>query len=354
MKVALIGMMQSGKSSLLSAVSGKTWEPTPTMAVSEETINVPDSRIDWLTNHYNPKRTVYSTIECIDFPGFYFTDDAGRSAARRQLAEARMAGMLVLVVRAFEDDTVAAYRGSVNPERDLRELNEELLLADLELITTRIERLEKAIQKHSKNIDKDRSELLLQQKLEKTIEDGKPLSTLELNREELELLKSLNFLTMKPMMVVVNVGEDELNREFQFELDASVPVVPLSCSIEQELAQLDAESRKDFMQDLGLKEKATDRFVASCYEALGLISFLTSGADEVRAWPIPKGASALEAAGKIHTDIQRGFIRAETTAFDDLVALGNEKAVKAAGKARLEGKTYTIKDGDIIEFRFNV
>lgn len=354
MKVALLGMMQSGKTSLLGAVSGKEFPQGPTMAMAEETINVPDSRIDWLTNHYKPKRTIYSTLECQDYPGFYFTDEAGRAAARKQLAEARLAGMLVLVIRAFDDPTVPAYRGSVNPERDLAEFKEELLLADLELITTRIERLEKAVQKHSKNIDKDRAELALQKKLEATIEDGNPLNTIELNGEERDILRSLNFLTMKPIMVVVNVGEDNLDTSFQFDLDDSVPVVPLCCSLEQELAQLDAEDRVDFMNDLGLTEKASDRFVANCYSALGLISFLTSGTDEVRAWPIPRGASALEAAGKIHSDIQRGFIRAETIAFDDLVELGDEKAVKAAGKARLEGKTYVVKDGDIIEFRFNV
>jgi len=354
MKVALLGMMQSGKTSLLSAISGKEYPPGPTMAAFEETINVPDQRIEWLTEYYKPKKTIYSTIECMDTPGFYFTDETGRSASRRLFSDIRLAGMLVLVVRAFEDPTVPAYRGSIDPKRDLMELKEELLLADLELVTTRIDRLESQLKKHSKNADKDRAELELQKKLEATIEDGQPLSTVELSPEEEELLRSLNFLTQKPIMVVVNVGEDNLDSSFDLGLDDTVPVIPLCCSLEKELSQLDLESRNEFMQDLGLTEKASDRFVGSCYSALGLISFLTSGTDEVRAWPIPKGCTALDAAGKIHTDIQRGFIRAETTAFEDLVHYGDEKAVKAAGKARLEGKTYVVQDGDIIEFRFNV
>ena len=354
MKVALIGMMQSGKTSLLSAISAKEYTPGPTMAVFEETTNVPDKRIDWLTNHYKPKKTIFATVECVDMPGFYFTDETGRASARRLISSIRMAGALVLVIRAFDASTVPAYRGTVNPERDLAELRDELLLADLELVTTRIDRLEQQLRKHSKNADKDQEELALQKKLEQTIEDGRPLSTLDLSNEEQQILKSLNFLTLKPLMVVVNVGENDLQKKFNFDLDASVPVISLCCSLEKELSQLDEDSRVEFMKDLSITEKASDRFVNSCYDALGLISFLTSGTDEVRAWPIPKGISAHEAAGKIHTDIQRGFIRAETIAFQDLVQYGNEKAVKAAGKARLEGKTYIVQDGDIIEFRFNV
>ncbi|PIE02751.1 MAG: redox-regulated ATPase YchF [Acidobacteria bacterium] len=354
MKVALLGMMQSGKSSLLAAISGKDIPEGPTVAISEETINVPDKRIDWLANHYQPNKTIYSTIECLDIPGFYFTDDAGRASARRLFGDMRMAGMLVLVVRAFQEPSVAAYRGTIDPERDLNELKEELLLADLELISTRIERLEKQLKKHSKTAERDKAELELQKKLEATIEEGNPLSALELSNDEKDLVRSLNFLTLKPMMVVINVGEDDLDKEYNLDIDASVPVIALCCSLEKELAQLDTGSREEFMRDLGIEEKASDRFVASCYEALGLISFLTSGKDEVRAWPIVKGSNALEAAGKIHSDIQRGFIRAETIAFDELVQYGDEKAVKAAGRARLEGKTYIVQDGDIIEFRFNV
>jgi ribosome-binding ATPase YchF (GTP1/OBG family) len=191
--------------------------------------------------------------------------------------------------------------------------------------------------------------------LQEGLEAEKPVSSLIENEHELELIRSLGLLTAKPAMVVVNVAEDQLGAEFKFDnLDESVEVVSLCAKLESELAQLDAESQKEFMVDLQIAEPAVNRFVQSCYATLGLISFLTIGKDEVRAWPIRCGTSALDSAGKVHSDIKRGFIRAETMAFTDLKELGDEKAVKAAGKVRLEGKSYIVHDGDVINFRFNV
>ncbi len=352
MKVALLGMMQSGKTSLLAAVTGK--EMVPGAAIVEEIIPVPDERLEWLSEMYKPKKTIHATIDCLDLPGLFFTDEHGRAAARRLLQDIRTVGIIVLVIRAFDDPRVPAYRNSVDPVRDLAELKDELFLYDLELVTTRIERLEKQIAKGGKNLVKDRAELAIQKKLEATIEAGKPISSAISNDKEEALIRSLNFLTMKPISVVVNVGEDQLEETFSFDLDPSVPVTTLCASLEKELAQLDSESRREFMDDLGITEPAINKFVNQCYSALGLISFLTCGPDEVRAWPIRRGQTAHEAAGKIHSDIHRGFIRAETIAYDDLKSHGSEKAVKAAGKARLEGKTYVVQDGDIIEFRFNI
>ena len=185
---------------------------------------------------------------------------------------------------------------------------------------------------------------------------SRPLSSVIENDADREMIKSLGFLTLKPMIVVVNVGEDQLDKKFDFgeRLDGSVPVTSFCAKLEYELSQLDSESRAEFMADLGINESAASKFVNSCYSALGLISFLTIGSDELRAWPIRKGTIAVEAAGKVHSDIQRGFIRAETFAYDDLKEYGDEKALKAAGKIRLEGKDYVVKDGDIINFRFNV
>ena len=356
MKTALVGLLQSGKSTILSAISGKTIAAMGPSAIEEANVPVPDARIDWLRDYYKPKKTTYATIDCLDVPGFNFADEHGRAAARRLINRIRIVDMLVLVVRAFENPAVPAYRNSVNPTSDLVELKTELLLADLELVSTRIEKLEKQVSKPTKTQAHDKVELALQKKLQETIESEKPVSSAVETEAELEMIKSLEFLTLKPMAVAVNPGEEQLEQKFDFPdvLDDGVPVITICAKLEYELAQLDADSRNEFMADLGITESAVSRFVNGCYSALGLISFLTVVSDELRAWPIKQGTTALDAAGKVHTDIKRGFIKAETFSFDDLKELGDEKAVRAAGKIRLEGKDYIVRDGDIINFRFNV
>ena len=356
MKVALVGLLQSGKSTLLASISGKEIPAIGSTAIEEAIVSVPDERIDWLTELHNPKKTTYATIDCLDVPGFNFTDEHGRAAARRLINKIRTVDMLVLVVRAFENPAAPPYRNTVNPARDLAELQTELLLADLELVATRIEKLEKQVHKPTKTQTQDKVELALQMKLQEAIESEKPISSAIENETELDMIKSLGFLTLKPVAIAVNTGEDQLDRTFDFgdRLDSSVPLTTICARLEYELAQLDAESRAEFMEDLGITQSAAGKFVNSCYSALGLISFLTIGSDEVRAWPIRKGTAAVDAAGKVHTDIKRGFIRAETFGFDELKEHGNEKALKAAGKIRLEGKDYVVRDGDIINFRFNI
>jgi len=356
MQVALLGLTQSGKSTIFTAISGKQMPPGGAIGIEEAIVSVPDERLDWLTKLYKPKKTVHGTIDVLDVPGFDFTSDHGRAAARRLIGQIRTVDMLVFIVRAFENPAVPAYRNSVDPKRDLSELRTEVLLADLELVTTRIEKLEKQVMKPTKTQAHDKVELALQKKLQEAIESEKPISSAVETEEERAMIKSLGFLTLKPIGVVVNVGENDLDRKIDLggSVDESVPVVTLSAKIELELAQLDEDSRKAFMSDLGIQESAAGKFVRICYAATGLISFLTVGEDEVRAWPIKNGTIAVDAAGKVHSDIKRGFIRAETMAYDDLKALGDEKAVKAAGKMRLEGKEYVVKDGDIINFRFNI
>jgi GTP-binding protein YchF len=356
MKVALVGLLQSGKSTILASLSGKAIPAIGSASIEEAVISVPDERLDWLTDYSKPKKMTHATIDCLDLPGFNFADEHGRAAARRLIGQIRTVELLVLVVRAFAEPSVPPYRGSVDPARDLAELQTELLLADLELVTTRIDKLEKQVHKPTKTQAQDKAELALQKKLAEAIEAEKPISSAIENEAELDMIKSLGFLTLRPMVVAVNVGEDQLNEKFDFtdRLGDSIPVISICAKLEHELSQLDAESRAEFMADLGIAESAAARFVQSCYSALGLISFLTIGSDELRAWPIKKGTIALDAAGKVHTDIKRGFIRAETFAFDELKELGSEKALKAAGKIRLEGKEYVVQDGDIINFRFNI
>jgi GTP-binding protein YchF len=356
LKVGLLGLLQSGKSSIFASLSGKPIPPVGSTAIEEAMVAVPDERLDWLTGYYKPKKTTHATIDCLDVPGFNFSDEHGRAAARRLMNQIRTSDMFVLVVRAFESPAVPPYRDSINPGRELADLKTELLLADLELVATRIDKLEKQIHKPTKTQAHDKAELALHKKLQEAIEAEKPISSAVETDAEREMIKSLGFLTLKPMAVAVNVGENQLEASFDFtdHVESCVPVVTICAKLEFELSQLDADSRAEFMVDLGLTESAISKFVNSCYSALGLISFITVVSNEIRAWPIRKGTIAHDAAGKVHTDIKRGFIRAETFGFDEIRELGDEKALKAAGKIRLEGKEYVVQDGDVINFRFNV
>jgi len=354
--VALLGLLQSGKSTIMASLTGKVVPPPGAAAIDEAIVSVPDDRFEWLAAYSKPRKTTHATIDCLDLPGFNFMDDHGRAAARRLIGQIRTVELLVLVVRAFDNPAVPPYRNTVDPVRDLAELQTELLLADLELVTTRVEKLEKQVHKPTKTQAKDKAELAVQKKLQEAIEAERPISSAIENEAEREIIKSLGFLTLRPVVVAVNVGEDRLNERFDFtgRLDSSVPVITICAKLEHELAQLDPESRAEFMSDMGITESAASKFVSSCYSALGLISFLTIGSHELRAWPIKSGTVALDAAGKVHSDIKRGFIRAETFSYADLREYGDEKALKAAGKIRLEGKDYIVQDGDIINFRFNV
>jgi GTP-binding protein YchF len=354
MKVALLGLPQSGKSTIFSALTGRPAPLPGTVGTSQAIVNVPDDRIDWLTALYQPKKTTYATVECLDLPGISFVDEKDRAASRKLLAQTKTADMVVLVVRAFANPAVPAYKDAVDPVRDLAELTYELMMMDLEIITNRIGRLAENIKKNAKSRAQDEVELVLQKRLSDAIEAGRPLRAVTMDEAERKMVASLSFMTLRPFAVVVNVDEADRNKTFPFDLPPAIPVFALSGVLELELSQLDPESRAAFLTDLGITEPLSRKFLTGCYAALGLISFLTCGPDEVRAWPIRNGISAFEASGKVHSDIQRGFIRAETMAFAVLKELGDEKAVRAAGKARLEGKEYVVQDGDIMDFRFNI
>ena len=319
MKVALLGLMQSGKSMLFSAISGKAMLPAGTTNIEQAVVASPDERIVWLTAHYKPKKTVYATIECLDVPGLNFADDHGRAAARRLIDQIRTVDMIALVIGAYES--------SANPAKDLIDLRTELLLTDLALVTTRIEKLEKDAHKPSKTQAHDKAELELHKKLQAAIESEKPISSVVTSEAELEMVRALGFLTLKPMVVAVNIGEGAQEPKLEIPGDTSTPIISVCAKLEYELSQLDAESKTQFMADLGITESAAGKFVHACFKTLGLISFLTVGPDEVRAWPIKQGTTALDAAGKIHSDIKRGFIRAETFAYSEIKQLGDEKAV---------------------------
>ncbi|MFA6187372.1 MAG: DUF933 domain-containing protein [Phycisphaerae bacterium] len=351
MKAAFIGLIGSGKSTLLAAVSGRKYSNTGAAQIEEIMVPVPDARLDWLYGLYKPRKTVRATIDCLDVPGLSFADDHTRASARKILGNVRTSDMLVIVIRAHGGGGVKA-----EPVKELSDLMTELLLADLELVETRIENLQKQIAKPSKEQTKQKAELDLQLKLRGALESEKPLKTVVKTADENEIVKPLGFFTLKPIVVVFNTAEDNAAQQFDTAgiIDSSVPTISVCAEIEYEISQLDAESKAEFMKDMGLSEPAANKFVQGCYSALGLINFFTAGEDENRAWSIPVGTTALDAAGKIHSDIKRGFIRAETMSYNDLKQLGDEKAVKAAGKMRLEGKTYIVQDGDIMNFRFNV
>jgi len=356
MRVALIGPPQSGKSVLFAAVAEAggshvhiSRPDQPHLAV----VKVPDERLDWLAELHHPRKVTPAELEFLDLPGFDLSSEAGRTHARTHWATMEQSNMLVFVVAGFADPTVPAYRGKANPARDVDELKQEMLFADLERVAARIDRIEKAMEKPAGRHDEHRHELELMKRLRDTLEDEKPISDEIKTESESRLVRSFQFLTLKPTLAVLNCTEDQAGESGPGEL-SGVPVIQLSARIEEELAQLAPEDRGEFLQDLGLTEGARDRLIRACYERLNLVSFLTDGPDECRAWTVPAGTKAVEAAEEIHSDIARGFIRAETVAFDDLRAAGDHKQAKTAGKVRLEGKEYVVRDGDVIYFRFNV
>jgi GTP-binding protein YchF len=357
MQIALMGLSQSGKSTLFSAITEGHVHAQAGAAhqADKAVVKVPDERLDKLSAIYKPKKTTQATIEFIDLPGLSFIDESNRQEARRIVAQARQADMLVEIIRDFHSDDVAAYRDRVDPAKDIDELKNELLLADLELIENRIAKLEVAITKPTPNVEQNKRELELMRRCREAAENLNPISAALKSPEEEKLVKSFGFLTMKPLLAVLNVDESRLGAPSPLTSEQTgTDVFSLSAKLESELAVLDVEERGVFMEDLGINEIARDRLIHTCYQTMNLASFLTVGPTDVRAWTVPAGCPALDAAGEIHSDIQRGFIRAETVTFDDFIDAGDMKAAKAAGKVRLEGKTYPVQDGDIITFRFNV
>jgi len=354
MRVALIGPPQSGKSTLFSAITGQVLDRA--MAVHEQVavVQVPDERLAWLAQECKSKKVTPATLDFVDVPGFSLASAHGRAEFLRHVPSLRQCDGLVAVVRDFENESVPAYRERIDPKADLAELETELVFGDLEQLTKRIERLEKQLRKPTQHKEDDKRELELLRRCNDALEADKPISTALQTDEEAKLLRSFALLTEKPLIAVLNVSEQHAAETAVFERAAAGVSISLCAEIEAEIAQLDQADRAEFLAELGIVKPVRQRMIRACYEGLGLISFLTSGEQEARAWSGARGATALEAAGKIHTDMVRGFIRAEVVAYADLTATGGFKQAKAAGKVRLEGKSYEVQDGDVILFRFNV
>lgn len=348
MKVAIIGLPQSGKSTVFSAVTCKPTDPYAPPEPKHAMVHVPDERLAFLAKMHNPKKVIEATIEFIDVPGCSLDDPKGREDWKRIAPTARQADLLVLVVRDFVNDSVPAHKNRIDPGADFAEMWSELVFADLDMVTTRVERLEKALKKPTKTHDLEKKELTLLTRCREVLESEEPVSSVIQSDDDRKLVASFALLTEKPILCVRNVSDDAANDATPLDVEHVETSIALSASIEAEIAMLEPEDRAVFMADLGLTTLARERLIQICYKAVGLISFLTMGADECRAWPVRAGSTAVEAAGKVHTDLAHGFIRAETIAYDDLVEYGDEKGVKAAGKARKEGKDYIVKDGDIL------
>jgi GTP-binding protein YchF len=354
MKVALIGPPQSGKTTLFTAVTGQAAPPAQTGLEHVAIVHVPDPRLAVLAEMRRVKRTVPAALDFVDFPGVSLAVSQGQNEFRRHAAGMRTCDALVVVLRAFENEVIPPYRDRIDPAADLEELRTELAFADLDVATGRVERLRKQVTKPTPTQDHDRRELALLERCQDALENDRPISSALQSDEERQMVSSFAFLTQQPLVLVVNVSEAALGSPPVLPFGDEAVVITLSAEIEAEIAQLDEADRPDFLADLGIGEPARDSLIHACYQALGLISFLTWTDEEVRAWSVPAGTPAIEAAGKVHSDMARGFIRAETISFDDLAAAGDMKAAKAAGKVRLEGKTYLVQDGDVIQFRFNV
>ncbi len=354
MKIAFVGPPQSGKSTLFRAITGQPVDPHQTPGEQLAVVKVPEPRLDLLhAMHPTAKRTE-ATVDCLDVPGFSHATAAQQAEFRKTLPSIRQCDVLVAVVRAFNSASVPAYRNRVDPRADLDELLAELAFCDLEQVGNRIEKLEKSVKKPTQTREQEKRELELMKRCYEALENDRPIASAIQAEDERRMLMGFAFLTQLPLIAVINVDDTQAAAPPPFTYDAAQNTIALCAETEEQIAQLPPEDRAAFLADLGVTEPARDRLVRACYNAAGLISFLTMGDKDVRAWTVRRGDTALEAAGKIHTDIARGFIRAETVAYDDLEAAGDMKAAKAAGKVRLEGKSYVVQDGDIINFRFNV
>lgn len=361
MNIGLAGLPMSGKTTVFNTATRLSAQVRDYLSQSDEVntgiIKVPDSRIDKLVEMFKPRRTVYATVEFTDIPGVS-TDETGFSA--KTLAKIRTCDALMIVIRLFASEEVPHIRNRVDPVADFEELSLEFIFSDLEIAQNKIERLNKELKCGKK--PELIKEMELMERIKKVLEENKFISTLVLTPDENMLLRGFRFLTQKPLLIVGNCSDGQFNTAGDPVMNSfenmckghNYPYVAISAKTEMEISSLSPDEEAAFMQEYGIKEPARQRLINEAYKALNYISFLTVGEDEVRAWPIQNGTPAQKAAGKVHSDIERGFIRAEVVAYGDLIAKGGMAAAKQAGLVRLEGKEYPVKDGDIINFRFNV
>ncbi len=364
MKLGIVGLPNVGKSTLFNAITKAGAEsanfPFCTIEPNVGVVAVPDDRLPVLRDMYDSKKVVNTSIEFYDIAGLVKGASEGAGLGNKFLSHIREVAAIVHVVRCFDDENVVHVEGGVDPLRDIEVINLELILSDVDMLQRRIEKTRKAL-KGDKTLQ---GEMDILEKIIAVLNDGKSARTIDFEGDEIDFVKSLNLLSYKPIIYAANISEDDILDDGEhndyvesvsaFAATENAEVITFCAKIEEELATLDDADRAEFLQDLGIAKAGLDKLIGACYSLLDLISFLTAGPQEVRAWTIKKGTKAPAAAGKIHSDIERGFIRAETITYDELIACGNMASAKEKGLIRSEGKEYIVKDGDVILFRFNV